>query len=143
MLLSDILCREWTGWRCSSRLNSAIQCSGHHYDRTFRSGCCRQRLSTGAFDYLPKPFDIDEAVALVGALSVITRNSSSRVIFSLTANDRYHRRSASHAGRVPYYRSLSRSSISVLINGESGTGKERSLMPCIATVRAPKRRLSR
>ncbi|MFP1484647.1 response regulator [Escherichia coli] len=20
--------------------------SGHHYDRTFRSGCCRQRLST-------------------------------------------------------------------------------------------------
>ncbi len=26
VLLSDIRMPEWTGWRCSSRLNSAIQC---------------------------------------------------------------------------------------------------------------------
>ncbi len=63
-------------------------------------------------------------------------------MFSLRPNDRYHRRSASHAGRVPYFGRLSRSSISVLINGESGTGKNWSLMPCIATVREPKRHLS-
>lgn len=39
----------------------------------------------GAFDYLPKPFDIDEAVALVERAISHYRNSSSRVIFSLTA----------------------------------------------------------
>lgn len=34
----------------------------------------------GAFDYLPKPFDIDEAVALVDRVSAIIRNSNNRAM---------------------------------------------------------------
>jgi two-component system nitrogen regulation response regulator GlnG len=76
----------------------------------------------GAFEYLPKPFDIDEAVALV-------RRAAQQ---STTAG------SSAEAGGIPellgqapamqeVFRAigrLSRSSMTVLITGESGTGKE-------------------
>ena len=80
----------------------------------------------GAFDYLPKPFDIDEAVTLVErALShsqeqkrqqqpVIDTKHAPEIIGEAPAMQEVFRA----IGR------LSRSSISVLINGESGTGKE-------------------
>lgn len=80
----------------------------------------------GSFEYLPKPFDIDEAISIVRkaeSLKVdkkkneqITEQeiSSSEIIgVSLAMQDVFRA-----IGR------LSRSSISVLINGESGTGKE-------------------
>ncbi|MBC8950274.1 MULTISPECIES: nitrogen regulation protein NR(I) [Xenorhabdus] len=80
----------------------------------------------GAFDYLPKPFDIDETVALVErALSHYREQhqSASSPQLPVSVSDMI--------GEAPamqeVYRiigRLSRSSISVLINGESGTGKE-------------------
>ncbi|AJI94879.1 nitrogen regulation protein NR [Yersinia ruckeri] len=80
----------------------------------------------GAFDYLPKPFDIDEAVALV-----------ERAISHYQEQQQPPRSQPSSGptadiiGEAPAMQDvfriigrLSRSSISVLINGESGTGKE-------------------
>ena len=77
----------------------------------------------GAFEYLPKPFDIDEAVALVRRAAQQTAPAHE---------------AAADAGRIPellgqapamqeVFRAigrLSRSSMTVLITGESGTGKE-------------------
>ncbi len=77
----------------------------------------------GAFEYLPKPFDIDEAVALVRRAAQQTAPAAETALES---------------GRIPellgqapamqeVFRAigrLSRSSMTVLITGESGTGKE-------------------
>ncbi|MCU8032276.1 nitrogen regulation protein NR(I) [Shewanella oncorhynchi] len=79
----------------------------------------------GAFEYLPKPFDIDEAISLVErALTHATEQSpvpaqeaqvkTPEIIGEAPAMQEVFRA----IGR------LSRSSISVLINGQSGTGKE-------------------
>jgi two-component system nitrogen regulation response regulator GlnG len=81
----------------------------------------------GAFDYLPKPFDVDEVVALVRRAlgrhgqetewSAPAQNSASAVggiVGSAPAMQEVFRA----IGR------LSRSNITVLITGESGTGKE-------------------
>ncbi len=78
---------------------------------------------SGAFEYLPKPFDIDQAVDLVR-----------RAALSGTPQEP----ETAHAPRIPellgraaamqqVFRAigrLSRSSVTVLITGESGTGKE-------------------
>lgn len=79
----------------------------------------------GAFDYLPKPFDIDEAVALVErAISHYQEQQQPR-------NIQLNGPTTDIIGEAPAMQDvfriigrLSRSSISVLINGESGTGKE-------------------
>jgi two-component system nitrogen regulation response regulator GlnG len=79
----------------------------------------------GAFEYLPKPFDIDEAIDLV-------RKAARQQGFAL------HRDTSSDVAKIPsligqapamqeVFRSigrLARSSMTVLITGESGTGKE-------------------
>ncbi len=79
----------------------------------------------GAFEYLPKPFDIDEAVALV--------RKAARANGGGAGNG-----SSDGAGKIPsligqapamqeVFRSIGRlagSSMTVLITGESGTGKE-------------------
>jgi two-component system nitrogen regulation response regulator GlnG len=81
---------------------------------------------SGAFEYLPKPFDVDEAVALVQRAITHTnenRRSRSRKEAELPETE--------IIGEAPAMQEvfraigrLSRSSISVLINGQSGTGKE-------------------
>lgn len=79
----------------------------------------------GAFEYLPKPFDVDEAVDLVQRALVQSCQSdeddslqehiqTSEIIGSAPAMQEVFRA----IGR------LSRSNITVLITGESGTGKE-------------------
>lgn len=80
----------------------------------------------GAFDYLPKPFDIDEAVALVER-AISHYQEQQHPARSEPINDP----AADIIGEAPAMQDvfriigrLSRSSISVLINGESGTGKE-------------------
>ncbi|MDB9567082.1 nitrogen regulation protein NR(I) [Providencia rettgeri] len=83
---------------------------------------------SGAFDYLPKPFDIDETVALVERALNHSREQNHT---SREAKQPAPTVSSTMIGEAPamqeVYRiigRLSRSSISVLINGESGTGKE-------------------
>jgi two-component system nitrogen regulation response regulator GlnG len=80
----------------------------------------------GAFEYLPKPFDIDEAVSLATRAVTHAKEQS---------KNRRKNKNVSPVteiiGEAPAMQEvfraigrLSRSSISVLINGESGTGKE-------------------
>ena len=78
----------------------------------------------GAFEYLPKPFDIDEAVDLVHKAARSTGAEPRQ-------NAEPPAAIASMIGRAPamqdVYRSIGRlagSSMTVLITGESGTGKE-------------------
>jgi two-component system nitrogen regulation response regulator GlnG len=79
----------------------------------------------GAFEYLPKPFDIDEAVELVKKAA--RKNGSGSHDKSAQAKSDI----PSLIGQAPamqeVYRSIGRlagSSMTVLITGESGTGKE-------------------
>ena len=78
----------------------------------------------GAFEYLPKPFDIDEAVDLV-------RKAARRNGAGAAEIDQPAGAMASMIGQAPamqeVFRSIGRlaeSSMTVLITGESGTGKE-------------------
>ncbi|WP_423185475.1 nitrogen regulation protein NR(I) [Alishewanella sp. d11] len=79
----------------------------------------------GAFEYLPKPFDVNDAVALINRALEHSKNQlakhqplpqtiSPEIIGEAPAMQEVFRA----IGR------LARSSISVLINGQSGTGKE-------------------
>ena len=79
----------------------------------------------GAFEYLPKPFDVDEAVSLVkranlhaqeqqGLAAPVEQPRTPEIIGEAPAMQEVFRA----IGR------LSHSNITVLINGESGTGKE-------------------
>jgi len=79
---------------------------------------------SGAFEYLPKPFDVTEAVELVQRACRLSREAqaqhqpetptSTEIIGEAPAMQEVFRA----IGR------LARSNITVLINGESGTGKE-------------------
>jgi two-component system nitrogen regulation response regulator GlnG len=77
----------------------------------------------GAFEYLPKPFDIDEAVALVRRAArqsepVREADPTPATIPELLGHAPAMQEVFRAIGR------LSRSAMTVLINGESGTGKE-------------------
>jgi two-component system nitrogen regulation response regulator GlnG len=78
----------------------------------------------GAFEYLPKPFDVDEAVALVwraartASRAPANEPSEGAVIPQMIGQAPAMQEVFRTIGR------LSRSSMSVLITGESGTGKE-------------------
>ncbi|MGV2990363.1 nitrogen regulation protein NR(I) [Vibrio sp. E150_011] len=81
----------------------------------------------GAFEYLPKPFDIDETLTLVER--AIAHNQEQKK--TLTSEEVVPTNAPEIIGEAPAMQEvfraigrLSRSSISVLINGESGTGKE-------------------
>lgn len=78
----------------------------------------------GAFDYIPKPFDVDEVVQLV----------ERAILQSQEQRNQIHQKTETTTGIIgeaPVMQEvfriigrLSKSSINVLINGESGTGKE-------------------
>jgi two-component system nitrogen regulation response regulator GlnG len=79
----------------------------------------------GAFEYMPKPFDVDEAVDLVNRAVAHRRQKFQ------TRREEEPGTSAEIIGEAPAMQEvfraigrLARSNITVLINGESGTGKE-------------------
>jgi len=79
---------------------------------------------SGAFEYLPKPFDVTEAVEQVQRACRLSREAQ-------TAKDVDTGGSTEIIGEAPAMQEvfraigrLARSNITVLINGESGTGKE-------------------
>ena len=79
---------------------------------------------SGAFEYLPKPFDIDEAVALARR-ACETRKQQSTEADPLPAKDETMLGESQAMQEVfRIIGRLSQSNINVLINGESGTGKE-------------------
>ncbi|MEP3857486.1 MAG: nitrogen regulation protein NR(I) [Porticoccus sp.] len=79
----------------------------------------------GAFEYLPKPFDLDELVAVTNrAINFVTEQNRKPVENDIDI-------SGEIIGEAPAMQEvfraigrLSHSNITVLINGESGTGKE-------------------
>jgi len=79
----------------------------------------------GAFEYLPKPFDVNDAVALVNRAMEVRAQQPAKNIDSVTEVV------PEIVGKAPAMQEvfraigrLARSNITVLINGESGTGKE-------------------
>ncbi len=79
----------------------------------------------GAFEYMPKPFDVDEVVDLVRRAVAHGREQRSENSVAVTTD------TPEIIGEAPAMQELfraigrlSRSNINVLINGESGTGKE-------------------
>jgi len=82
----------------------------------------------GAFDYLPKPFDLNEAVALTRRAIAHSQEQKAR---NETSPENIATESTEIIGKAPAMQEvfraigrLSQSHITVLINGQSGTGKE-------------------
>ena len=81
-------------------------------------------IQGGAFEYLPKPFEVDDAVEVVGrALASSSETTSNSTIVNTEVEI---------IGQAPAMQEvfraigrLSKSNVTVLINGKSGTGKER------------------
>lgn len=79
----------------------------------------------GAFEYLPKPFDVDEALALVER--ALEHRAKQFPEEDIAANETQTEIIGEAPAMQEVFRAigrLSQSNITVLINGESGTGKE-------------------
>ena len=80
---------------------------------------------SGAFEYLPKPFDVDDLVAVTRRAIAFARESAPAPAHATNLQE------TEIIGEAPAMQEvfraigrLSHSNITVLINGESGTGKE-------------------
>jgi len=127
IIISDIRMPEMTGLELMAKVHAThpelpiiIMTAHSDLDSAVNA------YQAGAFEYLPKPFDIDDAVSLATRAVAHAREQSK--------NRRKNNKVAPVTeiiGEAPAMQEvfraigrLSRSSISVLINGESGTGKE-------------------
>ncbi len=79
----------------------------------------------GAFDYLPKPFELNEALTMIRRACQHSQSNTETVLESIPL------KSADIIGEAPAMQEvfraigrLAKSSMTVLISGESGTGKE-------------------
>jgi two-component system nitrogen regulation response regulator GlnG len=84
-----------------------------------------QSIKGGAFEYMPKPFEVDEAVAIVQRAITHARESTHPHAEPILLQD------SEIIGKAPAMQEvfraigrLSKSNVTVLINGQSGTGKE-------------------
>ncbi|MFV9473683.1 nitrogen regulation protein NR(I) [Advenella sp. RU8] len=85
----------------------------------------------GAFDYLVKPFDINEALALIARAveQAASNTASADIAVSAIDNDSVDKMMSKSSSRAmqDIFRAIGRlapSKVTVLITGESGTGKE-------------------
>lgn len=78
----------------------------------------------GAFEYLPKPFDVDEAVELTKRACQPSSELEEPISDQLDSVPEIIGESQAMQNVFRAIGRLSRSSITVLINGETGTGKE-------------------
>jgi len=79
----------------------------------------------GAFEYLAKPFDVDQAIDIIKrAVEESTRQASDSAVSTLEASPEIIGQAPSMQEVFRAIGRLSRSHATVLINGESGSGKE-------------------
>ncbi len=81
----------------------------------------------GAFEYLPKPFDVDEAVAVTKRALAHAHEQAAGAPVEVKAEEENTEIIGEAPAMQEVFRAigrLSHSNITVLINGESGTGKE-------------------
>lgn len=81
----------------------------------------------GAFDYLAKPFDINEAVSLIQRAVQESDAADTGVAPAAEENERWMMTQSSSTAMQEVFRAIGRlaqSKVTVLITGESGTGKE-------------------
>ncbi|MCW8943190.1 MAG: nitrogen regulation protein NR(I) [Sedimenticola sp.] len=78
----------------------------------------------GAFEYLPKPFDVDEAVEQVSRACRKSRSAIQQTEDEIEASPEIIGEAPAMQEVFRAIGRLARSNITVLINGESGTGKE-------------------
>ena len=81
----------------------------------------------GAFEYLPKPFDLQDLVAVTQRAISFTKDQRKASISEESISDNHNEIIGEAQSMQEVFRAigrLSNSNITVLINGESGTGKE-------------------
>src|SRR5690554_445101 len=80
----------------------------------------------GAFEYLPKPFDVDDAVAVTqrALAHALEQKTGHEDVVALDANTEIIGEAPAMQEVFRAIGRLSQSNITVLINGQSGTGKE-------------------
>ncbi|HKI74206.1 MAG TPA: nitrogen regulation protein NR(I) [Pseudomonadales bacterium] len=82
-------------------------------------------IQGGAFEYLPKPFEVDEAVAIVKrAINHPSRSARSTAPAEAPIESEIIGKAPAMQEVFRAIGRLSKSSVTVLINGQSGTGKE-------------------
>jgi two-component system nitrogen regulation response regulator GlnG len=79
---------------------------------------------SGAFDYLPKPFDVDDAMAMVRRAVTHAREQKSEQIQEEVGPTEIIGQAPAMQEVFRAIGRLSHSNVTVLINGESGSGKE-------------------
>ena len=90
----------------------------------------------GAFEYLPKPFDLNELLAIVAALAV-PKNVAVRL--DEDADEEALPLIGRSQAMQEIYRTMARlvgTDLTVMISGESGTGKELVARACMTTASA-------
>ncbi len=78
----------------------------------------------GAFEYLPKPFDVDEAVDQIRRACRQTQSQTKRQVDVIEPSPEIIGEAPAMQEVFRAIGRLARSNITVMINGESGTGKE-------------------
>jgi len=78
----------------------------------------------GAYEYLPKPFDLNELVAVVGRALAEPRKKTQRVASEDSENMPLIGRSPAMQDIYRVLARLTQTDLTVMITGESGTGKE-------------------
>ena len=81
-------------------------------------------FQTGAFEYIPKPFEVDEAVAIVKRALSHQQETRQAEVDAPQMTDEIIGKAPAMQEVFRAIGRLSKSNVTVLINGQSGTGKE-------------------